>query len=206
MENEKISIVDEERRLLGTATRGEVHNAGHWHETFHCWFIENRQRETFLYFQLRSLRKKQFPGLLDITAAGHILAHETVEDGVREVREELGVSIDIADLIQGGIIKTSFVDSDWMDNEFCHVFFYEWDYYFEALHLQEEEVSGIFRAKKRAFQKLLNGETAAIQVEGFEVREGNRKTFVERKASKSDFVPNLNGYYEKILQQINEIF
>ncbi|WP_233522994.1 NUDIX domain-containing protein [Peribacillus saganii] len=60
-----------------------------------------------MYFQLRSEEKKDFPSLFDISAAGHILANETVEDGIREVKEELGIDISMNDLEYVGVIKDS---------------------------------------------------------------------------------------------------
>ncbi|CAM5275178.1 NUDIX hydrolase OS=Lysinibacillus sphaericus OX=1421 GN=LS41612_02185 PE=4 SV=1 [Lysinibacillus sphaericus] len=55
-------------------------------------FTAGLSTRTYIYFQIRSGQKKDYPGLLDITAAGHLLAVETVEAGIREVKEELGVN------------------------------------------------------------------------------------------------------------------
>jgi isopentenyldiphosphate isomerase len=80
MNEEKLSIFDEDYNRLGERTREEVHANGYWHETFHCWLAhyDEDSEEDYIYFQLRSDRKKDYPGLLDITAAGHILSHELI--------------------------------------------------------------------------------------------------------------------------------
>ena len=49
--------------------------------------------------------KKDFPGLFDITAAGHILSTETVADGIREVEEELGIEVDLTKLHSKGVVQ-----------------------------------------------------------------------------------------------------
>ena len=86
MEEELLRIFDSNRNAIGTAPRHEVHRFGYWHETFHCWFICREEGIDYIYLQIRSESKKDYPGLLDITAAGHLLATETVHDGVRSER------------------------------------------------------------------------------------------------------------------------
>ncbi|MEK4700857.1 hypothetical protein MKX47_14755 [Solibacillus sp. FSL R7-0668] len=47
---------------------------------------------------MRSKLKKDYPNQFDITAAGYLLATETVLDGVRELYEELGINIAFEEL------------------------------------------------------------------------------------------------------------
>lgn len=103
METELIKIFDDDGTSIGVATREEVHKKGYWHETFHCWFISREKGVDYLFFQLRSKEKKDYPNLLDIAAAGHILAHETVKDGIKEVNEEIGIDVTWDELISLGV-------------------------------------------------------------------------------------------------------
>lgn len=98
--SERLKIFDEDRFQIGIATRDEVHRFGFWHETFHCWFVSEEAGTYYIYLQLRSATKKDYPNLLDITAAGHLLADETVQDGIREIKEEIGIDLTIEDLIR----------------------------------------------------------------------------------------------------------
>ncbi|WP_345893255.1 NUDIX hydrolase [Ferdinandcohnia quinoae] len=104
MGNEYFKIFDDDRNEIGVASRSDVHRLGHWHETFHCWFVTKDEGTDYLLLQLRSDTKQDYPNLFDITAAGHLLADETVQDGVREIKEEIGIDVSYTDLVSLGII------------------------------------------------------------------------------------------------------
>lgn len=123
MEHELLKIFDQYRNHAGVASREEVHREGYWHETFHCWFVREEEGVQYIYLQKRSALKKDYPDLLDITAAGHILAQETIQDGVREIKEELGVDVSFNELIPLGIIEYSVARDELKDNELSHVFY-----------------------------------------------------------------------------------
>ena len=125
MESEKLKIFDEYRNQIGVATRKDVHKLGYWHEAFHCWFISEEKGTNYLYLQLRSHKKKDYPNLLDITAAGHLLANETVQDGVREIKEEVGIDIPFQELIFLGIVDYCVIREDFIDKEIANVFLYK---------------------------------------------------------------------------------
>ncbi|WP_407645941.1 NUDIX hydrolase [Actinacidiphila oryziradicis] len=73
--------------------RIEAHLQGKWHRTVHCWVV-SAERGGQILLQKRSDTMKNFPGLLDVSAAGHLEAGEPVEAGLREVTEELGIEVD----------------------------------------------------------------------------------------------------------------
>jgi len=93
---EKIDIYDANLQPLGAMERGEAHRTGQWHQTFHCWIVAPRtqsQPSGALLFQGRSNMATSYPGMLDVSAAGHLRSGESVLDGLREVREELGINL-----------------------------------------------------------------------------------------------------------------
>src|SRR5690606_1440328 len=123
-----------------------------WHETFHCWIVEMVDGAPVIHLQLRSQDKKDFPGLLDISAAGHILAHEKVEDGIREIEEELGIKVKFDELIALGLIKDQIAMPDFLDNERCHVFLYKAEESLDKRYrFQVEEVAGMYKFDFREF-------------------------------------------------------
>ena len=205
MDAEKIRIYDEEGNPKGIATRQDVHEKGYWHDTFHCWLAGRQGDRDVVYLQLRSETKKDFPGLFDITAAGHLLAEEMVGDGVREVWEELGVPVNFGDLCSLGMIKDQIALPGFADNERCHCFLYKdlenIDLRFE---LQSEEVLGMAKMDFGELAALFRREKERVAIEGFEVApDGGRRTFV-REISLQDFVPHSAGYFEKIIESIGQ--
>jgi len=205
MDSELLRIFNEQGNEIGTAPRSEVHKAGHWHETFHCWFTERAAGEDFIYFQKRSSVKKDYPDLLDITAAGHILAHEEAMDGLREVKEELGIEIRIEELFSLGIIKDSLNSPDFIDNEMCHVYVYNKQVPYDLYNLQIEEVSGIVRMSLDSFVKLWFGEVSESEAEGFTTQLNRQKQNLIMKVTKDHFVPHEDSYISSIVKAIRSL-
>nr|WP_085523457.1 NUDIX domain-containing protein [Tuberibacillus sp. Marseille-P3662] len=204
MENEQVKIFDEHRNQIGMTTRQEAHKVGYWHETFQCWFVSREDQTYYIYFQIRSATKKDFPNLLDITAAGHLLADETVEDGVREVKEELGIHVSFEKLEPLGVIEDSIIQENFVDREFANVFLYPCQYPFAEYKLQKEEVSGIVKADFNNVYQLWLGDKRDISVEGFEINEDGRRDPIKKTVSKNSFVPHKHSYYESILKWIDQ--
>lgn len=204
METELIRILDEYGQPLGIATREEVHKKGYWHETFHCWFISRENNQDYIYFQKRSPQKKDYPNLLDITAAGHILSHETVYDGIREVKEEIGVDVQMNELISLGVIQYSVKHGDLMDNELANVFLYNYKKSMNDFILQMEEVSGIVKADFSHFCEFIFGKETEIRVHGFEINQDGERVVIDQTLDKTKFAPHENSYYQKVLTLISE--
>lgn len=205
MEDEKLAVFDEYGNRLGVASRSEVHKKGYWHETFHCWLahLDECSGETNIYFQLRSDKKKDFPRLLDITAAGHILSQEKIEDGVREVHEELGLHLTIDELQSLGIVKGELIQRDMIDRELTHVFLYSKPVAYDEFQLQSEEVSGIFHSTLHDFKALVQKTKEEIDVEGFLVNESGKKDFIKQRVSYHHFVPHERSYLLEIIERIS---
>lgn len=205
IENEKLTIVDEGGHPIGTATRAEVHRKGYWHETFQCWMYEKSGGRIYLYFQLRSPEKKDYPNLLDITAAGHLLAGETPEEGLREIEEELGLSVKYNDLHSLGIIKDCGAQENFIDNERAHVFLYKFTGDWSVFRLQLEEVVGMLKVDLEAFRNLWEGTATSVRMEGFKTNHSGAHMPITEKVGKGAFVPHDARYYLAICDGINDL-
>lgn len=143
---EMLDIYDENMTHLGVKERSMVHRDGDWHRTFHCWVMcRGADGVDYIVMQKRGPEKELYPNMLDITAAGHLEAGETLADGVREIREEIGLEVDFNDLIPVGIRLGVGRYNGYLDREFNDVFFLVHDSPLSAYRLQEDEVSGLVK-------------------------------------------------------------
>ncbi|WP_408006232.1 hypothetical protein ACJROX_16110 [Pseudalkalibacillus sp. A8] len=58
MESELLNIYDDDRKLLGVATREEVHRLGYWHDTFHCWLISSNDGSIIFTYRSEVRRRR----------------------------------------------------------------------------------------------------------------------------------------------------
>ncbi|KRF51290.1 NUDIX hydrolase [Bacillus sp. Soil768D1] len=204
MENEMLKVFNADRKQIGVATREEVHRIGHWHEVFHCWFVSREAGVDYLYLQHRCAMKKDYPNLLDITAAGHLLAHETIYDGVREIKEEIGIDVSFAELVPLGIIEYHVTKENFIDKELANVFLYESTQCFDDFTLQKEEVSGIVKVELDDFEYLWDGTKEEVNIQGFEINQDDHRMMIDQYVGRDKFVPHEVSYYKSIIRLIRE--
>jgi isopentenyl-diphosphate Delta-isomerase len=141
--DEFIDILTPDGKPTGKiALKSEAHKNGWFHATVHIWLhtIDDK-----ILLQKRAMTKKVFPGLWDISVAGHIAAGECILDAaIREVYEELGLKIQSEDLVKidTRIHQVSHANGI-QDNEHHHVFIAELKVSIESLSIQKEEVEGV---------------------------------------------------------------
>ncbi len=193
-----LKVFNEEYKEQGVKSRDEVHKKGLWHETFHCWLVSRDRGSNYIYLQLRSKTKKDFPNLFDITAAGHLLEDETVNQGVREIEEELGISVDFNDLISLGVIKDRLITDDIQDYELTNVFLLMWNGDIKDFKVQEDEVSGIVKADLNEFIDLWSGVSEKISVKGLD----HLNKPILNEVGLEDFVPHETSYMRNVLKRI----
>lgn len=202
---EMFDIFDEQMVRIGTDSRNNAHAKGLWHQTFHCWVVNPAVgKGGSLLFQLRHMSKDTFPGRLDTSCAGHLQAGETVEDGVREMQEELGLAVPFEDLIYCGMTaEESRPAHGLIDREFSHVFLYTCDQELEKYRFQREEISGLFFVNIPEFRQLVSGETDALTIEGIVAdEESQHVSWEQRLVRLEDFTPNSEEYYRLLFKHL----
>ena len=141
--DELIDILTPEGKSTGkTALKSEAHKNGWFHATAHIWFFTSDEK---ILLQKRALTKKVFPGIWDISVAGHIGAGEEILEGAkREVFEEIGLILEDKDFIKIGTrIHQVTHENGIQDNEHHHVFIAELKTPVSELTMQPEEVAGL---------------------------------------------------------------
>lgn len=181
---ERLKVFDENYTYVRDETRDIIHKKGLWHETFHCWLVD----EANVFIQKRSATKNDFPSLYDITAAGHLLADEDIIDGIREVEEELGLQVDPSKLKRMGTVRDVIRLSGFIDKEFANVFLYQTIFEPSDFTLQQEEVESIHAVSIEDLQALFKGEVDKIIFEN-----GIPLTV-------SDFVPHETTYFHAVAE------
>lgn len=141
MSEELFDVCDESGNPSGIIKpRSEVHAKGLWHAAVHVWILNPNNQ---LLIQKRSPTKESNPNLWDVSVAGHISTGESPAlSAVREIKEEIGVDIDQADLQYLFTTTEQKVlnNGTYFDNEFHHIFFLKQDVDIQKLVLQPEEV------------------------------------------------------------------
>lgn len=191
---ELFDIYDEDLKPIGVKPRHAVHRDGDWHQVFHCWVIgRERNGETFVILQRRSADKDLYPNKLDISAAGHLEAGETVRDGVRELEEELGLRVDYDDLIPVGRRVGIKKYEGLIDRQICNVFLYRCDDSLEAYDYQKDEIAGLVKLRIDDGLSLFSGGVDRIMADalGLEAEQ--------IPVTLADFISTIDRYVFKAL-------
>jgi isopentenyldiphosphate isomerase len=193
---EKIDVFDANLSHLGVMDRGEAHREGMWHKTFHCWVVSHANGGSVLY-QRRSHQMANFPDLLDVSAAGHLEAGETTEQGVREVFEELGISAD-EDAFQflGFRVEVADQKNGQKNREYQAVHMILLDKSLADYRPQETEVAGLYWLPVDAGIRLFSGAQDRADTSG--IAYGGRPGLWKPHTltvSVEDFLPRIQNYY-----------
>ena len=98
-------VVDENGKVIGSATRGECHGGRMLlHPVVHLHVFNSKGE---IYLQRRPDWKDIQPGKWDTAVGGHIDYGETPEEALqREVREELGITAFIPEFVDGYVFES----------------------------------------------------------------------------------------------------
>jgi isopentenyldiphosphate isomerase len=191
---ELLDIYDENLTHLGVKERQAVHRDGDWHRVFHCWVIyRDASGCDWMVLQKRGPDKDIFPNMLDVSVGGHYAAGETIADGVREIREELGLDVAFDELIPVGIRVTVAQYAGLIDREFADNFLLVCDRDLQDYAYQREEVAGLVTFEIDAALTLFAGERESVKARAV----GLGSDTIE--VTTADFIPLVDRPFYKAL-------
>ncbi len=141
--DELVDILDEQGNPTGqSCLKSEAHRKGLLHPTIHVWLYTHDGK---VLIQQRGKHKDTHPLLWDVSVAGHVASGENIPLGaVREVQEEVGLTISEADLEPIGTFKAIHkISEDFIDAEFHHIFLCELKVPLTTLTKQDSEVDDL---------------------------------------------------------------
>lgn len=141
--DELIDILDTQGDITGkTAMKSEAHKKGWFHATVHIWFYTSDRK---ILLQQRGKNKVTHPLLWDVSVAGHIGAGEEIElSAIREIQEEIGLTVLKKDLEKIGVFKSvQKHNNSLLDCEFHHTYLSELNVSLRELVKQESEVEDL---------------------------------------------------------------
>ena len=141
---EYIDVLNEDGSFGGgTKTKEQIHIDGDWHRAVHIWFV-NSKNEVLL--QRRAKTKVNHPDMWDISVAGHISAgEEPIPSALREIEEEIGITIDPSELHKIGELKAESIQNNgtYINKEINDIFLVRKDIELDQMTKQDSEVDAL---------------------------------------------------------------
>ncbi len=151
---ESFDVLDKNGETTGVVKpRSKVHRDGDWHRTVHVWITDAKGG---VLLQKRSAGKETYPGLWDISSAGHVQAGSTHEAAaIREVREEIGIRVREEELHYLGTVRQCYCPGDRpiRDCEFARVYVVKKTLSLRELRLDPNEVDQVQRVRLESLEK-----------------------------------------------------
>lgn len=210
MGDELIDVLNDRMEVVGQAPRSEAHAKGLWHRAFHCWIVSrDLSGESFVLFQLRSKDKDLVPNSLDISAAGHLRAGESPEDGLRELEEELGVTVTGDKLDFLGVHVEVYCDDKHVNREFDYTYLLREDRDLLDYRVQPSEVTGLSKISVKDGIDLFAGRVDSIECQSVVFDDAGRPEtpIFSQKLQIASFAGGVrNNYFIKIFLLVDRYF
>jgi isopentenyl-diphosphate delta-isomerase type 1 len=123
-------------------SKPDVHRDGDWHRAAHVWIVASGGR---VLLQRRALVKQTWPGLWDVSVAGHVSAGESAIDAaIRETFEEIGLRLTPEELTHIATLRYHCeLRAGYVENEFHDVYILRRDLDLDTLTLDPLEVAEV---------------------------------------------------------------
>ena len=200
--DERFDVCDASGRPTGRVKRrADVHRDGDWHRAFHCWVTVEAGVVPAVLLQRRGHHKDTWPNRLDVAVGGHFAAGETLADVVREVEEEIGREVSLADLLPlGRRIAVGEDESGIKDREIQDVYLWRSHLPLAAYRPQPIELEALVAVPLPDLLRLLAGEVDEAPVSLLRPGHQSETSAITR----DDFVPANDNYYFRVTTVIDQ--
>ncbi|MBR2679246.1 MAG: NUDIX domain-containing protein, partial [Exiguobacterium sp.] len=130
------------------------------------------------------------------TAAGHLATDETIANGVREIEEELGLSLTFEQLTSLGIFEDVIELDEFLDREFAHTYGYV--YQDETLRFDDQEVMDVVAVQRNELMSITEGRMCTI-----EGRSLMTNHLVQ--VTQADLVPHRQTYWQNVFESLTRM-
>lgn len=185
-----IDIFTDRYEHCGTAEKTHAHQQGLWHRTFSALAINPTKRRVWLQKKTPGRYSFDRPDYADITVGGHYHAAETVPDGIREAREELGLGLSYSDVHPIGVRQTAVtLAPDYVEREFQHWHLLPIETELEQIPFADAEVRGLVELDLDDAVQLADGEVTTVAARHATRTDGGA-TYTEGVLTRAELVPN----------------
>lgn len=206
---ELLEVFTESGEPTGAALpRGQVHLEGHWHQAFFCWIARPGPGAAGpeILLQHRAARKDVWPLRFDASAAGHIRFGESMAEAAREVREELGIAVELADMAPLGRHRQQHDHANGLIDREYHVVHLLMPGPPDAAYQPDpREVAGLAWLGLDDLLGLVEGRISEATAR-YRAVDAAPDAFVTRALTLSDLVPYADGYHRWLRDAILDQF
>jgi isopentenyldiphosphate isomerase len=203
-EEEMVDAVDHNGKKIGVVSRRVANRIGIWHYCAQVFVIVGHGSSSAILFQRRSRNKKVSPGVLDISASGHVPAGETTRTtAAQELHEELGIAIPEDDFVYVGRRIDMYEDGRILSRIFADVYITSFDALPATLRYQEAELDELVLVQVKDILDIFLLD-ARPECEAYSFDEVGKlsKTTVTVKAA--DFLPRIDNLYLRVARYASE--
>ena len=190
--------------IVGTVSHWQAHAWGICHGAVHVWITVDGKRSVL--FQQRGRIANDFPGCLDISAAGHVRAGESWDDAAtRELHEELAVD-PVSSAPHLRPLCSRRVEEARSDGRMNRE--YQRIYQLEGTDLERytpryPEVEGIFVLPIAETLAVLRGESSEVDGHGKQACSKEAVEAVTRRFNRSNFIESATEYLIDTLTRLS---
>ena len=198
--DEMVMALDDNSREIGLVSRRLANRVGIWHLCAQVFvLVREVEGSAYLLFQRRSRKKSVSPGVIDISASGHVTAEQdSLTAALSELKEELGIDVAEERLTFIGRRIDLYSSEKALSRIFADVFIVE----ITQAHLKEictapEEVEEVLLIKPESLMEMFSPD-GQERLDGLRIEAGKEVSLEPCTVAAVEFLPRFDNLYYRI--------